>query len=102
MKTPAAIYLEREKAMVVDDIDIPKPGPTHVVVKQFATGVVGARLRDMGFRFPNQFFQAGQSPLDSPDVTLGLTILSAGHQFPLKYCLSRRALSYQRSAVRYS
>lgn len=47
MKTPAAIYLEREKAMVVDDIDIPKPGPTHVVVKQFATGVCHSQLHEL-------------------------------------------------------
>ena len=38
MKTPAAIYVEAGKPMVIDDIDLPDPGPTHVVVKQYATG----------------------------------------------------------------
>lgn len=47
MKTPAAIYLEREKAMVIDDIDFPEPGPTHVVIKQFATGVCHSQLHEL-------------------------------------------------------
>jgi Zn-dependent alcohol dehydrogenase len=47
VKTPAAIYLEREKAMVIDDIDIPEPGPTQVVVKQFATGVCHSQLHEL-------------------------------------------------------
>lgn len=47
MKTPAAIYIEREKAMVIDDIDIPEPGPSHVVVKQFATGVCHSQLHEL-------------------------------------------------------
>ena len=27
MKTPAAIYVEAGKPMVIDDIDLPDPGP---------------------------------------------------------------------------
>src|SRR5918912_2454817 len=40
MKTPAAVYVEAGKPMVVDDIDLPDPGPTQVAVRHFATGVV--------------------------------------------------------------
>ena len=47
MKTPAAIYLEFGKPMVIDDIDLPDPGPTHVVVRQYATGVCHSQLHEL-------------------------------------------------------
>src|SRR5579875_1524068 len=51
MKTPAAIYLEPGRPMVVDEIDLPDPGPTHVVVRQFATGICHSQLHEL--RRPN-------------------------------------------------
>jgi Zn-dependent alcohol dehydrogenase len=47
MKTPAAIYIEKGKPMVIDDIDLPDPGPTQVLVKQFATGVCHSQLHEL-------------------------------------------------------
>ena len=36
MKVQAVLSLEVGGRLVVDDLDIGEPGPTHVVVKQFA------------------------------------------------------------------
>jgi len=47
LKTPAAIFIESGKPMVVDDIDLPDPGPTQVLVKQFATGVCHSQLHEL-------------------------------------------------------
>src|SRR5579864_4476818 len=47
MKTPAAIFLESGKPMVVDDIDLPDPGPTQVRVRHFATGVCHSQLHEL-------------------------------------------------------
>ncbi|MGH2586948.1 MAG: alcohol dehydrogenase catalytic domain-containing protein, partial [Dehalococcoidia bacterium] len=47
MKTRAAVHLEHGKPMVVDEIDLPDPGPTHVVVKQFASGVCHSQLHEL-------------------------------------------------------
>lgn len=47
MKTPAAIYVEAGKPMVIDDIELPDPGRTQVVVQQFATGVCHSQLHEL-------------------------------------------------------
>lgn len=46
-KSAAAIYIEAGQPMVIDDIDLPEPGPTHVLVKQFATGVCHSQLHEL-------------------------------------------------------
>jgi Zn-dependent alcohol dehydrogenase len=46
-KTPAAIYVESGKPMVIDEIDLPDPGPTHVRIRQFATGVCHSQLHEL-------------------------------------------------------
>lgn len=46
-KTPAAIYAELGKPMVVDEIDLPDPGPTQVSVRQFASGVCHSQLHEL-------------------------------------------------------
>jgi len=61
MKTPGAIYIELGKPMIIDDIDLPDPGPTQVLVKQFATGVCHSQLHE----------------LDRPNPTLPLVL---GHE----------------------
>ena len=33
--------------MVIDDLDLPDPGPTHVLVRQFATGVCHSQLHEL-------------------------------------------------------
>src|ERR1043166_3021682 len=53
MKTPAAIYVEAGKAMVVEDIDLPDPGPSQVLVRQFATGVCHSQLHELNRPNPN-------------------------------------------------
>lgn len=46
-KTPAAIYVEAGKPMVIDEIDLPDPGPTQVRVRHFATGVCHSQLHEL-------------------------------------------------------
>ena len=46
-KTPAAIYVEPGKPMVIDEIDLPDPGPTQVSVRHFATGVCHSQLHEL-------------------------------------------------------
>ena len=46
-KTPGAIYIETGKPMVIDDIELPDPGPTQVLVRQFATGVCHSQLHEL-------------------------------------------------------
>ena len=59
-KTPGAIYIETGKPMVIDDIDLPDPGPTQVLVKQFATGVCHSQLHELDR--PNPTLPAGPRP----------------------------------------
>src|SRR5262245_56717478 len=47
VKTAAAIYVEKDKDLVIDDIDLPDPGPTQVLVKQFATGICHSQLHEL-------------------------------------------------------
>jgi Zn-dependent alcohol dehydrogenase len=47
MKTPAAIYVEAGKPMEIDDINLPDPGPTQVVVRHVATGVCHSQLHEL-------------------------------------------------------
>jgi Zn-dependent alcohol dehydrogenase len=46
-KTPAAIYVEEGKPMVVDEIELPDPGPTQVSIRHFATGVCHSQLHEL-------------------------------------------------------
>jgi Zn-dependent alcohol dehydrogenase len=48
MKTKAAVYVEFGKPMVIDDIDIPDPGPSQVEVKLFASGICHSQLHQLG------------------------------------------------------
>jgi Zn-dependent alcohol dehydrogenase len=53
MKTPAAIFVEAGKPLVVDNIDLPDPGPTQVAVRHFATGVCHSQLHELHRPNPN-------------------------------------------------
>ena len=53
MKTPAAIFVESGKPLVVDDIDLPDPGPTQVAIRHFATGVCHSQLHELNRPNPN-------------------------------------------------
>src|SRR5712691_9534440 len=53
MKTPAAIFVESGKPLVVDEIDLPEPGPTQVAVRHFATGVCHSQLHELHRPSPN-------------------------------------------------
>src|ERR1700694_2764505 len=53
MKTPAAIFVESGKPMVIDDVDLPGPGPTQVLVRHFATGVCHSQLHELNRPNPN-------------------------------------------------
>jgi Zn-dependent alcohol dehydrogenase len=43
-KTRAVIDVEFGKPLVIDEVELPDPGPHHVIVKQFATGVCHSQL----------------------------------------------------------
>ena len=47
MKVKAAINVEVGGRLEIDDLEIGDPGPTHVIVKQFATGVCHSQLHQI-------------------------------------------------------
>ena len=47
MKVKAVINVDVGGPLIIDDLDIGDPGPTHVIVKQFATGVCHSQLHQM-------------------------------------------------------
>jgi D-arabinose 1-dehydrogenase-like Zn-dependent alcohol dehydrogenase len=47
MKVKAAINVDLSGSLVIDDLDIGDPGPSHVIVKQFATGVCHSQLHQI-------------------------------------------------------
>jgi Zn-dependent alcohol dehydrogenase len=47
MKVKAAINVEVGGQLEIDDLEIGEPGPTHVIVKQFATGVCHSQLHQI-------------------------------------------------------
>lgn len=47
MKTRAAIHVEHKHPLVVDEIELPDPGPEQVVVQQFASGVCHSQLHQI-------------------------------------------------------
>ena len=47
MKVKAAINVDVGGKLVLDDLEIGDPGPTHVLVKQFATGVCHSQLHQI-------------------------------------------------------
>jgi Zn-dependent alcohol dehydrogenase len=47
MKVKAAINVNVGGRLEIDDLDIGDPGPTHVIVKQFATGVCHSQLHQI-------------------------------------------------------
>ncbi|HSB61741.1 MAG TPA: alcohol dehydrogenase catalytic domain-containing protein, partial [Vicinamibacteria bacterium] len=44
MKVRAVVSVEHDRPLVIDELEVGDPGPTHVVVKQFATGVCHSQL----------------------------------------------------------
>jgi Zn-dependent alcohol dehydrogenase len=44
MRTRAAILVEAGKPMIIDEIELPSPGPTQVLIRQFASGVCHSQL----------------------------------------------------------
>ncbi|HEY7268562.1 MAG TPA: alcohol dehydrogenase catalytic domain-containing protein, partial [Dehalococcoidia bacterium] len=47
MKTRAAVHIEHQKPMVVEEIELPDPAPHQVIVKQFASGVCHSQLHQL-------------------------------------------------------
>jgi len=47
MKTKAAVYVEFDKPMVIDDVELPDPGPGQVEVKLFASGICHSQLHQL-------------------------------------------------------
>jgi Zn-dependent alcohol dehydrogenase len=47
MKTRAAVYVEIGKPMVIDDVELPDPSPTQMLVKQFASGICHTQLHTL-------------------------------------------------------
>ena len=51
-KTRAAVQVECGKPVVVEEVELPDPGPMHVIVKQFASGSCHSQLHRL--HNPNQ------------------------------------------------
>ncbi len=47
MKTRAAVYVELGKPMLVEEIELPDPGPTQMLVKHFASGICHTQLHTL-------------------------------------------------------
>jgi Zn-dependent alcohol dehydrogenase len=47
MKTRAAVYVEIGKPMVIDEVQLPDPGPTQLLVKVFASGICHTQLHTL-------------------------------------------------------
>jgi Zn-dependent alcohol dehydrogenase len=47
VKTRAAVHIEHGKPMVVEEIELPDPGPQQVIVKQFASGICHSQLHQL-------------------------------------------------------
>jgi Zn-dependent alcohol dehydrogenase len=47
MKSRAAVYVEFQKPLVVDEVELPEPGPTQLIVKQFASGICHSQLHSL-------------------------------------------------------
>jgi Zn-dependent alcohol dehydrogenase len=47
MKSRAAVYVEIGKPMVVEDVELPDPGPTQMLVKHFASGICHTQLHTL-------------------------------------------------------
>ena len=44
MKIRAAVYVEFQKPLVIEEIELPAPGPTQPLIKQVATGICHSQL----------------------------------------------------------
>ena len=47
MKSAAAIMIGPNQPFVIDEIDVPEPGPHQVIVKQIATGVCASQVHEL-------------------------------------------------------
>ncbi len=47
MKTRAAVHIQHQKPMVIEEIELPDPAPHQVLVKQFASGVCHSQLHQL-------------------------------------------------------
>ncbi|HEX8969450.1 MAG TPA: zinc-binding dehydrogenase [Chloroflexota bacterium] len=47
MKTRAAVYVEIGQPMVIDEVELPDPGPTQMLVKHFASGICHTQLHTL-------------------------------------------------------
>lgn len=47
MKARAAIFVERGRPLVVDEIEVPDPGPGQVLVRMLATGICHSQLHQL-------------------------------------------------------
>jgi Zn-dependent alcohol dehydrogenase len=47
MKTRAAVYVELGKPMVIDEVELPDPAPTQMLVKLFASGICHSQLHTL-------------------------------------------------------
>jgi Zn-dependent alcohol dehydrogenase len=47
MKTRAAIYAEIGRPMLIDEVELPDPGPTQMLVKHFASGICHTQLHTL-------------------------------------------------------
>ncbi len=66
MKTRAVVSAEHGKPLVIEDLDLPDPGPTHVIVKQFATGICHSQIPSSRTSNTSSGCPMSMSPWTSP------------------------------------
>ena len=44
IKTRAAVYTAYGQPLVIDEVELPDPGPDHVLIRQFASGICHSQL----------------------------------------------------------
>ena len=47
MKSRSAIMTAPEEPLLIDEIDVPDPGPNQVIVKQTATGICASQIHEL-------------------------------------------------------
>ena len=52
MKTRAAVLVEPNKPLAVDEMEVPDPGPDQVIVKQISTGVCLSQVHQISKTAP--------------------------------------------------
>jgi Zn-dependent alcohol dehydrogenase len=79
MKTTAAVQVEPQGPLVIDEIDLPSPGPNQVTVRNFASGVCYSQVHQLrNYRLPRPMGLGHEGSGVVTDVGKGVTHVKEG------------------------